>query len=336
MNIYTTATLLGVIQEMARFQPFLLDLLFGRQVNFTTSEIAFDKLIDDMQLAPFVSPRVAGRVNRQDGSQLQAFKPAYLKPKDAIDPERVLQRLAGEGLGGVLAPDQRRNAIVVDILDSHRKKILRRLESMAWQIPLAGKIIVKGEDYPEQEVDFKRDADKTVVKAGGGLWTDKDNSSPLEDLAEWFTRVTAPTTHILYGVDAYKAFSTHPETKDLIESRRGSDTKLENAPDTNLSSFKGRLGDSGPELWVCQGWYKDEEMQKQTFLPSDSVVLVSTGVQGIRAYGAILDGRAGYQSMDLFPKSWLNDDPSEEYIMTQSAPLPVLPDINSTLSAKVV
>ena len=166
-RVYDTETLLEVVRGLAPFETFLLNLFFPRLVTFDTSAISFDAVDEDMRLAPFVSPLVAGKVMKTQGGTLKSFKPAYLKPKDVVDPERVLMRRPGESIGGSLSAAARRNAIIADILDSHRQKILRRLEYMAAQVLLKGKVIVEGEDYPTVEVDYGRAPGNTVALLGG-------------------------------------------------------------------------------------------------------------------------------------------------------------------------
>lgn len=335
MNAYDTLTLLGVIREMDRFSPFMLNLLFPDVATFETSEISFDQLGIDMNLAPFVSPLKEGKIVSEQRAQLKKFAPPYIKPKNALTPDRLIVRKAGEGIGGQLSPAERRDAIIVDILMEHQKKILRRMEWMASQIVLSGKVTVEGEDYPTSEVDFERDADKTFALTGANRWSES-TSTPNDDLEDWFTRLEAPCTHIVFGRKAYQAFVKHDDIKGLVDSRRGSDTKLEMAPATTLSSFRGRLGDAGPELWVYSGWYKDDAGDKQFFIPDNVVLLVSTAVEGVRAFGAILDKGAGYQALESFPKMWEIEDPSVEMLMTQSSPLPVPRRINATLAATVI
>ena len=334
MNGYDTHTLAGVIGQLEPFNPFLLNLLTTGVVTFESEYIDFDVVDEDMQLAPFVSPMVAGKVMKEQGATLKKFKPAYVKPKDQVSPSRVLKRRPGEQLGGTLTGQARRDAIVTDILDTHRQKIRRREEWMVAQELLSGSVTVSGEDYPTALVDFQRDGDKTVVLAGGAKW-DQGTALPIEDLEDWFARLEAPATHVIMGAGAFRKMIGFQEVKDLIDTRRGSDTLLEMGPANALAFFRGRFGGAGPEIWTYTGWYKDAAGAKQLFIPDNAVVVVSTATNLVRTYGAIMDGRAGYQAMEMFPKNWVQEDPSHEFVMTQSAPLPIPARVNATLAATV-
>jgi hypothetical protein len=56
------------------------------------------------RLAPFVSPKVAGRIVQEKGYSTYTFKPAYIKIKTRIDPSAKITRAAGEQIGGGATP----------------------------------------------------------------------------------------------------------------------------------------------------------------------------------------------------------------------------------------
>ena len=66
------------------------------------------------------------------------------------------------------------------------------------------------------------------------------------------------------------------------------------------------------------------------------LLLNPVGVDGVRAFGAILDPRAGYQALPIYSKNWIAEDPAAEYIMSQSAPLMIPGRPNASLKATVV
>jgi len=331
---FSTETLLGVFSALTPYNNFNLNLLFPEVAMFDSEKIVFDELFPDQTLAPFVSPVLAGKANTAEGGVQKSFVPPYVKPKDVIKPDRILKRRPGEPIGGNLSSEQRRNAIVVDIFDNQRQKIINRKEWMACQLITTGKIVVEGEDYPRVEIDFGRRENHTVTLVGDARWGQVDED-PNGDLEDWMNRLDAPCTHIEMGGEAFTQMMKNDEMKELVTSRRGSETTLEMAPSAMKVTFRGRLGDGGPEIWTNTDWYIDDDGNKQFYIPQNSVNFVSTGASGVIAHGAILDKKAGYQPLEFFPKTWEMDDPSVEYAMTQSAPLPVLPLINSTLSAIV-
>lgn len=334
---YSTTELLDGVRRLDPFMPFLLNLVCPDFVTFDTAEISFDALDEDMKLAPFVSPYVPGQVSQQPGQELRKFRAPYLKPKDVVDPARVLVRRGGEGIGGTLSAAQRADAIRMDIMDTHRQKIRRREEWMIAQILRTGQVTVSGPKYPTSLVDFRRDANLTIdISGGAGAW-DQSTAKPVEDLEDWFGLAEAPITHVVFGKSAFRNALNNEKFEKLADSRRGSDTEFEMAPAAMDAFYRGRFGGSGPELWTYTGWYKDAAGNRHYFVPEDEVLLISAaGARGVRAYGAILDANANYQEAQLWPKNFTTDDPGQEFIMTQSAPLPIVRRIDATAAAKVL
>jgi hypothetical protein len=58
---------------------------------------------------------------------------------------------------------------------------------------------------------------------------------------------------------------------------------------------------------------------------------------GYRCFGAIIDPYANYQSLEIFPRNWMEmGDPAVEYLLHQSAPLMVPVNPNGTLRVRAV
>lgn len=337
MSLYDTHTLLDVVRQLPRYQPFLLSLFFPTTRLFDSKKISFDDIAEDERIAPFVSPIESGQVMQDRGSTLKDFTPAYIKPKHIVDPARVLERLPGEAIGGSQSAGSRRNAIIADNLMKEQVAVMKRLEWMAAQTLLTGKIIVSGEKYPSTEVDFGRAAALTKVLTGTALWTDSA-STPIDDIEDWSGELAAPSTDIIMGQVAWRAFRKHADVKEALDTRiRGTESSLEiGAGNGEWYQFKGTL--SGTiRVWVYTGYYESETTGNPVkYIDDDHVVIASPALRGVRCFGAILDGAAGYQALEMFPKNWMQDDPGLEYTMTQSAPLMVPARPNASMAAKVV
>jgi hypothetical protein len=343
LEIYDTATLIGV-QSRPMNQPdgFWLRW-FGREVLSQTEEIMFDDLgDDDRRLAPFVSPMAQGRVMRDKGFVTKSFKPAYVKPKHVVRPDKALHRRPGEGIGGVLTPGQRYEAAVAATMISQRSMVERRLDWMAAQAIAYGAVTVSGEDYPEQNVDFGRDASLTDTLTGTARWGESA-ADPLGDIKTLrqaaFTLGGYPVNDLIFGPDAWARFTADSAVAALLSTQsRGStsDFRMPVMNDGSPFAFEGTIGNaaigSGGEmrLWTYSNYYEETlGGSRVNYIHADDVVGVGTP-QGVQAFGAILDADAGLVPMRMFPKMWRNPDPSVTYTMTQSAPLMVPMNPNST------
>lgn len=307
---------------------------YPRIVTSTAETIMFDQLpIRDRRLAPFVAPNVQGRIMRQRGRPMASFKPAYLKPKHEVSPERAIPRRPGEPLLGSLTPAQRFDAIIADCLREEREMIERRWDWMACQATVYGYVDVYGEDYPKVRVDFGRDAALTIVLSGAAAW-DQTTADPMADLnlgrTTAFEKGGSSVNNIIFGTDAWSNFVKRVNIKELMSrDNAGSNSTLNT---TGLQSgepfeYQGRI--TGPngggfiDLWTYKNEYEDENGDIQDFMDSRDVVGVGNNFQGVRAFGAIKDKRS-LEAIPMFPKVWDKDeDPSGTFTMTQSAPLMV-------------
>lgn len=335
MDAFTTQDLLGVVRQLDKFDPLLLNLFFPREVNFDKEEILLDSQGLNLQLAPFVAPTVQGKVVKHQQTEARMFKPAYVKPKHAVTPSQTIARQAGEAPGGALTPQQRREAKIVELLDEQRRMIFRRWEWMAAQALRTGTVTVSGDDYPEREVDFRRAAGNTIALAGGDKWDQSGTATPLEDVEDWAAQAEAPIQYIIFGQGAWRKFVSFSKVKEAIDNNyNGQNSAMNLAPGNgDVAQFKGLLS-GNIQLWVYTGFYYDADGNKQLFLPTNEVILGSQAIQGVRAFGAILDHES-LQPMSLFPKMWRENDPSVEYVMSQSAPLMIPQRPNASIGVTV-
>lgn len=340
-GLYTTVQLQEVQRKFKTLPAFFLNW-FPRQINFETDAIAFDKVhVNYRRLAPFVAPNVQGRVIREKGWNREAFKPAYVKPKHVVDPNQIIPVQPGEIVNqGSLTFAQRRQAVIVSILEQHRAMHENRWEWMACQALTYGYVDVEGEDYPKVRVNFNRDPSLTITTD----WT-AVGANPMADIVIGRQRVNdksmsgAVVRDWIFGGDAWaKFYEIHKaEIKDLMDTNfRGSETAITRLADELegvefWGEIKGIGGAGLIRVWVNTQKFTDENGVDQFLFPQNGVLGVSQAVSGVRCFGAIMDKSAGYQALPIFPKNYETDDPSVEYLLSQGAPLMVPADPNSTV-----
>lgn len=348
MDMWGTAELIVLQQDRRQAPPdgFWMRF-FPTVVTSTAEEIYFDQLpIRDRRLAPFVAPNVQGRVMRDRGRPMGSFKPAYLKPKHVVSPDRAIRRMPGEPLQGNLSPAQRRDRIVAQNMRDEREMIERRWDWMAAHAVIYGYVDVYGEDYPKVRVDFKRDASLTIILGAGATWDDPDVLDPIADINLGRTRAfelgQSPVNTIIFGTLAWAAFSSKEKVQKLLDNQNRGSNSLFNS--TGLQSgepyeYQGRI--AGPngggfiDLYTYSNTYEDENGEMQDYLDPRDVVGIGGNLQGVRAFGAILDHES-MEAVPMFPKMWKNQDPSVIYTMTQSAPLMVPGNPNNSFRIRAV
>lgn len=351
-GIYDLMTLDGVQRRLKSAPRYWLEQFFPRQINFDTEWIAFDQVFEDTRkLAPFVVPNVAGRPGKLNGFETFRFKPAYSKQKDIVDYTMHMDRVAGEALGGTLSIDQRRDAVIAYLLQQQKDKLLNTFNWLAARAVIDGKVIIKGEDYPETLVDFRRHPNLTITLTGGALWS-ATTGDPLGDLKdariEANGRSGARIRKVTFGANAWDLFTQRVDLKDILDVNFGGvqangitriNSLTDGYPDSieYMGRLSGQNGQGAIECWVDTTRFIDpEDGVEKYYLDQNTISGVAPeALGGTRCFGAIKDIRAGFRPLEFFFKNWENEDPSQEYLLTQSAPLMVPRDPNASYSIKV-
>ncbi len=328
---YSTAQLLEVSRFIKTITPFWLSF-FPRQINFTTEEIFFDKVdLDYRRLAPLVVPNVQGKALGMGGYTSLSFKPAYVKPKHIVDPNAVIERRAGEALGaGSLSLSQRRDAAIADILRLHDAMLTNRNEWLAARALIDASVTLSADDYPTTTLNFQRHASLTYTLAGAARWS-QVGALPINDIltarVNANNRSGAVIRRVVFGGTAWDYFTARVSLKDLMDRNYGGyNANIQRQADgfegqEYMGTFGGVFGGGQIDLWVDRSKYVDEAGVEQFFLEQKTVVGFSD-VEGIRCFGAIKD-LGSLEAVERFPKMWRQEDPSAEFLMTQSAPLMV-------------
>lgn len=350
--IYDTNVLVQTVPNLKRPQKFLLDRFFTNIVDPDSEYVSIDVDVGKRRLAPFVSPMVEGKLVEQRRYQTNTFKPAYIKDKRAPDLRKPVRRMIGERIGGTLTGAEREMANLEFEMTDQIDGIDRRLEWMAARTLLTGSVIVSGEGYDPVTVDFGRDSALTVAKTGTAKWTPANiaagNASPTGDLEEWqrliLKKSGGKVTDYVFTTSAWKGFISDPVLKGAIYYPNLASSGNVVNPGAQIERgavYKGHWGDY--DLWLYNDWYVEQgtEISGQTvdkeypMLPDGTVVAAGPDLMGTRAFGQIMDPEFNYQALPYAPKTWVNKDPAQRYILMQSAPITIPSRVNSSLGATV-
>lgn len=349
-TIYDTNVLVQVVSNLKVAQTFLLDTFFPNIVESDTQYVSIDVDVGKRRMSPFVSPMVEGKLVEQRRISTSTFEPPYVKDKRAPDLLRPVRRMLGERIaggemingGGEMTPQERMEANLVFELADQVDMLKRRQEWMAAQALVTGKLTVSGEGFPTSVIDFGRDASLTVVKAGTGLWDAAATvANPTDDVRLWQTMVLkisgARVTDLVFTNTPYNALIKDDEVKNAILN-----TSIRANDEARL--ILGPLADMGAVLmgywgtyrvWLYNDWFVDDDNVEQPMIPDGTVLAVSSQMNGTRAYGAIKDPAFAYGAMAYAPKSWLQQDPAQRFLMLQSAPVVIPSRVNACLVATV-
>lgn len=345
MDIFSTATLVQTVPNLKTSQNWLLDRFFPNVVTYETEEVAIDVEVGSRRMAPFCSPLVQGKIVESRRYQTNTFKPAYIKDKRVPDLRKPIKRQFGERIGGEFTLAERAMYNMQAEMEDQIDGTNRRLEWMAAKALQTGKVTIKGEGFETTEVDFGRDSDLTITLTGANMWPTTivaGNTKPTDDLEAWATRVLQKSgvvvTDVVFTSKSWKAFKCDERViKNGIEQPLLSPYNNAVNPGTHVqvgAIYMGRWGQF--DLWLYNDWFIDpDDNIEKPMIDDGSVVLSGSQLQGTRAFGAILDDEFNYGAMAYAPKTWVEKDPGQRFIMMQSAPIIIPSRVNASFCAKV-
>lgn len=348
MNIFDTNVLVQVVPNLLTSQNWLLDTFFPNIVESDTEFVSIDVDIGKRRLSPFCSPLVEGRLVESRKFQTDEFKPAYIKDKRAPDLRKPIRRQIGERIGGEYSAADREMLNIQFEMTDQIDMINRRMEWMAANALLSSKITVVGEGFPTTVIDFGRAAELTIALSGSDKWpttveAGKTNTKPSSDIERWQTLILkqsgAVPTKLVFTTKSWSAFRLDTTVKDNainlpLLSPFGNQIDA-GAKASTGAVYKGRWGNF--ELWLYNDWYIDPvDNVEKPMIPDGAIIMSGDDLMGTRAFGAILDPAFNYGPMAYAPKTWIQEDPAQRFLMMQSAPLVIPSRVNAALCAMVV
>lgn len=321
---------------------FLSTAFFPGVFEFDTEFVHFDRVLDDKRMAPLVAPLAPGKIQQPKGYRMETLVPASLKPKNNVNPNEVLKRMAGEAIGGSMSAADRASAIRENYLLGHQLKIARRKEWMVSSILRTGSVTLVGDDYPSTVVNFSRAGSHTVTLAGASRWG-QAGISPVDNVDSWIDIVGTDSGSavdiVVMDRLAWLLFSADAKFAKIIDTTlgQGGTTALNLGFDATVPGspvYKGRSGNV--EFYVYNDNYEDDAGAAAKLIPDYTVLLGSRGgVEGSWLYGCVQHAENNYAVGAYFPHNWFEHSSGAEFIETITAPICAPKRIDATLCATV-
>lgn len=349
-ELYDTNVLVGVTENLFTASNWLLDRYYTRVVQFDSQYVSIDIDLGLRRMAPFSLPTTEAPQMEERRVQTNTYTPAYIKVKDALDVYRPIRRMIGERIGGDNNPAARLAANIQATLADFEDVIKRREEWMAASGLVNGGLTITPSGSPSVVLDFGRDSALTVVATGTALWDASNTTADIVHDVETFATTVlkhsgAYPTDLIVTPTVWQTMRKSPSFKDAFTLPRGTLGPGDGyRSGTSIGEFGGMGGQGGVfvgqwgqfSIYLYNEWYLDPITGIETrMIPDGTLILTSPKLEGYRAYGAIIDGDAGYRPMARFPKSWVTPDPSQRFIMVQSAPIVFPGRVNGALVATV-
>jgi len=344
-----TNVLIQVVPNLLRPTTFLLDKYFPNLVTSDTEYVSIDVDIGKRRIAPFVSPLVEGKLVEQRRMQTNVFKPAYIKDKRAPDLRKPIRRMIGETIGGSMSGAEREMQNIEFEMTDQIDILTRRLEWMAAQVLTNGTVTIIGDGFPTSLIDFGRDPSLSVTLTSTLQWTTANvvagTATPCLNIEGWQRQILkksgATVTDIIFTTSSWEGFIADPLLKGAIYYPKLGDfgNALDPGPRIEKGAvYKGQWGQYS--LWIYNEWYVqvDSTTNLEVELPmlvDGTVILVGKDMIGTRAFAQILDPAFNYAALPFAPKTWVENDPAQRYLMMQCSPIVIPARPNASFSANV-
>ncbi len=343
INIYDTRTMLAAVKAMMPANTFLKSTFFPKENTFLTEHVDVDYYKGRRKMAPFVSPRLAGKVSDRKGFETKSFKPAVIKPLRAITGDDINKRSFGENIYSAKSPDVRAAELLAQDIQDLDEEITRREEWMVSQVLFTGQVHMLGEGV-DQTLDFDFTNKQTL--SGTDLWSDKTNSDPIADLKQYRLTVIQKSgvtpDMVVMSSDVVDAFTSHPAVQKVMDNNRIILGKIEPRTLPNGVTFIGSISSLGLDIYSYDEWFYDEEAKtEKPMVPTGHIMIASTRARSSMLYGAVTLADANTSNFltvegSRVPDSWIQKNPAARFLQINSRPLPVPHEVDSWYVAKVL
>lgn len=337
INIYETRTMMQAINLMKPTYTFLRDTFFSNFDTYITEKVDVDIKKGKRKMAPFVAPRIGGKIIERQGFETRSLSTPKIAPERVLTIDDVTKRAMGEAIYSTRTPEQRARELLANDLIELDDTITRREEWMCREILFTGKILMTGEGF-EQQVDYSFTNKETL--SGTDLWT-SETSNPIEYMKECRREVIQKTGKApdicVMASDVVNTFVSHPKVKEKLDILRLNIGNIEPSIKSPALTYVGRISELGMEIYTYDEWYLDDSDNEQPMIPEGTILMGSKGMNK-RLYGAVtqIEGEefVTYEGIRV-PKSWIDKDNEVRKLRVTSRPLPVPDDVDAWWVAKV-
>lgn len=344
MDLYTPTRIEEVFRNSPRVTTFLKKTFFKGSKTFVTKNVNFDIVEGSRNVAPFVNPKLGGKVIPNKGYSTKSYTAPLVAPEKITEAEEMLNRIAGEQITSGMNPAERAVRKLADDLVEMDEMITHREEVMCAEVLFTGKINIKGEGI-DDEIDFGFTNKETVSKKWSAAGSD-----PIADLQKW-KRAIAKDGYVnanicIMSVDAANAFINNANVQKLLDIRNYNIAAISPLELNNGVSYIGTIPGLGLSIYTYDEWYLDDwttpgSEETKPFVPEGTVGLFSTAARFDMLYGAITDFNGKTQAPQThvgqrYSESFLSSDNRVRTVRISSRPLAVPHNLKSWYIAKVL
>lgn len=335
-DLFTPRYLSETINQLPAARTPLRDLVFSKKRTATAETVDFEIITATQKLAKFRARGREAAVVDKRGRKIVTFRIPSIREKEEFKAEHFLNTTApGTGIYTNQADiNKMAENKAAEELQELRNRIARTNEWLAAQA-LTGSISISLDDY-DVAIDFGfADTHKPVLTSTAKWDASADVDIPAA-LRSWRRLIAKDSGYqadvVIMGSDAADKFLANNKVQKLLDNKNIVAGKLDLAgsnPDY-IGSFLGF------DFFENSGGYVDDTDTAQSYLASDKVVVVARDAPFHWWNGPVDDLDANFGVMEFFSKKFRVPDPSVDWLLVASAPLPVVHHAGAIVYADVM
>ena len=334
MAEYTTREMIDAIEINPPVRRFLTRTFFPRERTHRTEKVEVDIKKGKRIMAPFVSPRIGGKVITRNGFSTKEFTTPRIAPERVLTVDDLNNRVAGENIYSKRTPSEREDELLAEDYRELDESIQRRTEWMCRQILFEGKLDVVDE---EAGVDFQVNYgfDNIYVLASDKSWR-LSTVDPVPFLRTRRSQIIKDTGKapnvMIFASDLIDVFIKNPYVKEAMDIRHLQNIEIKPRIVDDALTYYGKIAELGLEIYVYEEFFLNDEGDEEGIIPSGSCIMAHSEGEGGIEYGLITqleDKKHHSYEAKQVPKIYCEEKSDVKMFRLTSRPLPRPDDVQS-------
>lgn len=334
MAEYTTKEMIEAIEINPPVRNFLTRMFFPVERTHLTEKVEFDIKKGRRTMAPFVSPRVGGKVITRQGFQTKEFTTPRLAPERELTVDDISKRAMGENVYSKRTPSEREDDLLAADYKELDESIQRRIEWMSRQILFDGKLdIVDEEAGVDVQVDYG--FENIFVLTSDKYWS-LPTVNPIPFLRDKRRNIIKETGRapdvLILASDLIDVFINNPFIKAAMDIRRMQNVEINPRIVDDALTYYGKIAELGMEIYSYDEFFLNDDGEEEGIIPSSSCLMAHSEGEGAIEFGLITQMEdKKYQSYEakVVPKIYCNEKSEIKMFRLTSRPLPRPFDVQS-------
>ncbi|MFA9464051.1 MAG: major capsid protein [Velocimicrobium sp.] len=328
MADYTTIEMIEGIELTPPVRSFLTRTFFPIERTHVAEKVEFDVKKGKRIMAPFVSPRIGGKVITRNGFQTKEFTTPRIAPEREMSIDDVAKRGFGENIYSTKTPSEREDELLAEDMTDLDASIQRRVEWMSRSVLFTGKLDVVDE---ELGVDFQVDYgfDNILVIPSTEYWS-LDTANPIPILKSERREVIkesgiAPDM-LIFGSDVIDEFLDNPFIKEALNKLNMKNIIIEPRVIDPAMTFYGRISELDMDIYSYDEYFIDDDGNDKGIVPANVCLMANSKGIGSVEYGLISqyekDEKLHSYEAKQVPKIFVEHEVKKARLTSRPLPMP--------------